>query len=85
MDVRRKVGHLHYFTKGLVLALLEECGYEVRDWFYTGAAFSAPQRSLRTRIFSFPRRIVYAALKDVGVRLLGGQTIIILAEPRVVM
>jgi SAM-dependent methyltransferase len=82
LHVRRKVGHIHYFTKGLVLALLEECGYQVRDWFYTGAAFSAPQRSWKTRFVSMPRRMVYALARDVGVRLFGGETVMVLADSR---
>jgi len=44
LHVRKKVGHLHYYTKGLAIAMLEECGYQVVDSFYTGAAFTAPQR-----------------------------------------
>lgn len=80
--VREKVGHIHYFTKGLALALLEECGYEVIDARYTGAAFNAPGRSLRTRIAGWLRRFVYAMDRDVGARLLGGETLMVLARPR---
>ena len=80
--VRNKVGHLHYYTKGLALALLEECGYEINDWFYTGAAFSAPQRRWLTRLASLPRRLAYAVGKDFGVRLLGGETLMVLAQRR---
>jgi len=82
LHARRKVGHIHYFTKGLVPALLEECGYQVRDWFYTGAAFSSPQRSWKSRLVALPRRIMYGLVGDVGVRLLGGETMLVLAEPR---
>lgn len=82
LHVRRKVGHIHYFTKGLALALLEECGYEVIDARYTGAAFNAPGRSLRTRLAGWLRRLVYAVNRDIGARLLGGETLIVLARPR---
>lgn len=81
LDVRRKVGHLHSFTKGLALALLAEAGYAVVDWQYTGAAFTAPQRNWKTRLAGAVRMIAYAANKDVGVRLLGGETLIVLARP----
>lgn len=80
LHVRRKVGHIHSFTKGLALELLDECGLEVVDWQYTGAAFSAPQRNLKTKIFGWFRRFVYGLHKDVGVRLLGGETLIVLAK-----
>lgn len=82
LHVRRKVGHIHYFTKGLALALIAECGYHLTDWFYTGAAFSTPQCTSKTRLASLPRRIAYAIAGDAGVRLLGGETLMILAEPR---
>lgn len=78
--VRKKVGHIHYFTKGLALAFLTECGYEIDDWFYTGAAFSAPQRNWKTRLASLPRFVTYKIAKDFGVRLLGGETLMVLAH-----
>lgn len=80
--VREKVGHIHYYTKGLALALLDECGYQIVDWSYTEASFNAPQRSLKTRLAQLPRRLIYAINKDVGVRLLGGETLIVLAKTK---
>jgi hypothetical protein len=80
--VREKVGHIHYFTKGLALALLEESGYEVIEARYTGAAFSTPQRSPRTRFAGWLRRLVCAVNRDIGARLLGGETLMVLARPR---
>ena len=79
--VRRKVGHIHYYTRGLALALLNECGYEILDWAYTGAAFSAPQSGIMAKFARLPRRILYALNRDFGVRLLGGDTLVVLARP----
>jgi SAM-dependent methyltransferase len=79
--VRKKVGHVHYFTRSLALALLEECGYEVLEARYTGAAFTAPQRSWKTRLAGAVRRAAYALHHDVAARLLGGETLIVLAAP----
>jgi cyclopropane fatty-acyl-phospholipid synthase-like methyltransferase len=80
MHAREKVGHLHFYTKDLALALLADAGYEVMDWTYTGAAFSAPQRTWRTRLAGLPRRLAYTFGKDAGVRLLGGETLMVLAR-----
>lgn len=80
--VREKVGHLHYYTKGLALTMLEESGYHVVDSFYTGAGFTAPQRGWLARMASFPRRVVHAVAKDVGVRLFGGETLMVLTRHR---
>ena len=80
LEVRRKVGHIHFFTRGLALELLAECGLEVVDWKYTGASLSAPNRKFKTRLFGFFRRIFYLFNKDIGVRLVGGETLIVLAK-----
>jgi SAM-dependent methyltransferase len=82
LNVRRKVGHLHYFTRGLALSLLDECGFEVIEARYTGAAYSAPNRSLRARMAGSFRRLGHALLGDAGVRLLGGETLMVLARPK---
>ena len=83
LHVRRKVGHLHFFTRGLVLALLDECGFEVIEARYTGAAYSAPNRGMLTRFAGVLRRIARALMGDAGVRLLGGETLMVLARPRI--
>lgn len=78
--VRDKVGHIHYFTRGLALAFLEECGYAIDDWFYTGAAFTVPKRNWRTRLAFLPRLIVNLISKDLGARIMGGETLMVLAH-----
>lgn len=82
LHVRRKVGHLHYFTRGLALAMLEECGYEVVEARYTGASLNAPRRSVKTRLAGLLRRAVYAVNHDLGARLMGGETLLVLARPK---
>jgi SAM-dependent methyltransferase len=79
LHVRRKVGHVHYYTRGLALALLEDCGYRVVDARYTGAAFTAPQRGWKARLAQLPRRMAFALNQDWGARLLGGETLMVLA------
>lgn len=80
--VRQKVGHIHYFTKGLALSLIRESGFQVLDWFYTGASFTAPQTSWKARLARFPRRLAYAIDRDWGVRLFGGDTLMVLAKAK---
>lgn len=82
LQVREKVGHLHYFTRRLALSLLEESGFEIVEARYTGAALDAPQRSFKTRFAGWVRRLAYAVDRDLGARLLGGETLIVLARPR---
>lgn len=82
LQVREKVGHLHYFTRKLALSLLEESGFEIVEARYTGAALDAPQRSFKTRVAGWARRLAYAVDRDLGARLLGGETLMVLARPR---
>lgn len=77
---RKTVGHIHYFTKELALALLRESGFEVMHWRYTNASLSGPSQTFKTRLASLPRRLAYLINKDFGVRLLGGETLMVLAK-----
>lgn len=77
--VRNKVGHVHYYTRGLALALLAECGYRVIEARFTGAAFNAPGRSWKTSLAQIPRRVAFAINHDWGARLFGGETLMVLA------
>ncbi len=80
LHVRRKVGHIHYFTKHLALELLHETGYVCIDAQYTNAYKSAPQRGLGSKAFGVLRSLLQAINKDLGVRLLGGETLMVIAE-----
>lgn len=80
LHVRQKVGHIHYFTKGLALSLLNECGYQLIDWSYTGASFTTPQTTWKGLLAKLPRRLVFGVNRDFGVRLLGGDTLMVLAK-----
>lgn len=82
LKVRNKVGHLHFFTKALALSLLEETGYEIIEARFTNAALDVPQRSLKTKIVACFRKLVYSINHDFGARLLGGETLMVLARPR---
>ena len=75
---RCNVGHIHYFTKQL--ALVQESGFEVIDASYNGAFSCSPQRNWRTRLAQIPRRATRMLDVDWGVRLLGGETPLILAR-----
>jgi SAM-dependent methyltransferase len=81
MDGRRKVGHLHYYTKDLALATLNDTGYEIVEWRYTGASLNSPNRSWLTRLVAPFRQLLYFFNRDLAVRLVGGDTLLVLAKP----
>jgi len=55
MAVRGTAGHLHYFSKDTALATLEECGYDVRSWFYTPSGADRP-KGAKSKALQIPRR-----------------------------
>jgi len=80
LHVREKVGHIHYYTKGMAISLLEECGFQIVDWSFTGAAFTNPRPTWMSMLAALPRCLFFAINRDLGVRMLGGDTLIVLAK-----
>jgi len=70
------VGHVHYFTKGMFLAMLEDLGYEVLDYFYT----LRPDYTFKRNILQLPRTLFFPIHKDFTVRVLGGYGLLVMAK-----
>ncbi len=60
------------------LPVLDECEYEVVDAWVTRAVFSAPNCSWKRWLIG-GRRVTYAFHRDGAVRLLRGETLMVLA------
>ncbi|MEE7448891.1 methylase [Methylobacterium radiotolerans] len=80
LHLRASVGHLHYFFKDSALATLRDCGYNVIDYCYTASRIELPNQALSSRLMSVPRRAMFALNKDLTVRVLGGYSLLVLAE-----
>ena len=80
MHARRHLGHIHYYCRDTALALLSDCGMEVRDWRYTHGAEQLPGRKLRTRLLNVPRRALRMVDENLSVRVLGGASMLVLAR-----
>ena len=80
--VRKSAGHLHYFTKDLFLMAIEDAGYQVLDWSYTGAAIDMPASSFAMAVAKGPRRALYAISPDLAARVLGGFSLLVLAKAK---
>jgi SAM-dependent methyltransferase len=79
-QTRRTLGHLHSFYKETALSTLTDCGYEIVGWRYTHGAEQLPNRKLRTKLLSLPRKIIRAINPDFSVRLLGGSSMMVLTR-----
>jgi len=80
IGMRKEVGHIHYFSKNIALALLEELGYEVIDYFYTPSSIELKPSSVMMTILKPIRKIFFLINKDLTVKLLGGYSLIVLMK-----
>lgn len=79
-NLRKNVGHLHYFFKETALATLADCGYRVIDHAYTASRLELPNQALSSRLMRLPRRVCFSLAPDLSVRVLGGYSLLVLAE-----
>lgn len=79
---RRNVGHLHYFTRETALALLEETGFKVMDWFYTGSYTDLPVKTTLSSLAKYPRKALHKIAPDLSARLMGGYSVLVFAQSR---
>ncbi len=78
LRARESVGHLHYFTKETALLTLRDSGYEVVDYFYTPTVEQG--KGFIFRLIKIPRRMLMSLSADLTVRLLGGHSLLVLAQ-----
>jgi SAM-dependent methyltransferase len=74
------VGHIHLFTIETALKSLEYSGHRVIDWILSDGAAGLPNRALRTRLANLVRRPLGNLNPKLAARLVGGYSILILAE-----
>ena len=79
MDVRKSVGHIHYFCKQTAIALLEDTGYQVLHSFYTPAYQIAPKDPMH-RVMAAVRFLAMRVASDVTSIMLGGCPLLVLAR-----
>jgi cyclopropane fatty-acyl-phospholipid synthase-like methyltransferase len=80
LAMRWSAGHIHYFTRDTALALLEDAGHKVVDWFYTSGATDLGNPGWKARLMKLPRKALYRASPDAAARILGGYSILALTE-----
>jgi cyclopropane fatty-acyl-phospholipid synthase-like methyltransferase len=78
---RRTYGHLHHFTKDTALATLQDCGYNVLDWFYTPSVVDQGLPGIKSKISNLVRRAGFRIARDESVLILGGYSLMVLTRP----
>jgi SAM-dependent methyltransferase len=71
--------HLHYFTKETALRTLTDVGYTIVDYFYTPRCIELGDLLVQ-KIARIPRQVSFSLLPDLTVRVLGGYSLMVLAE-----
>jgi len=78
---RNTVGHIHYFTKEMVIWFLKDKGYEIMDWMYTKPLTDEERsKSLKRGIKKILRNISFSLNKDLSAKLWGSYSMMILAK-----
>jgi SAM-dependent methyltransferase len=71
--------HLHYFTKETALRTLTDVGYTIVDYFYTPRCIELGDLFIQ-KMARIPRQLSFALAPDFTVRLLGGYSLMVLAD-----
>jgi SAM-dependent methyltransferase len=80
LQMRDLVGHIHHFNRDIALAALRETGYQVLDWCYPYYPFSLRGMPVKQKILWTLRRTLRHVSLELAVRLLGGQSLLVLAR-----
>ncbi|MHB8163423.1 MAG: class I SAM-dependent methyltransferase [Methanoregula sp.] len=77
---RKKVGHLHYFSRDIALQMLRDLGYEIVDYQYT-AGYSLPREyGLKDKLLKIPRSLLYPLVPDFTAKVFGGYSLLVLVK-----
>lgn len=76
-ELRDRIGHLHYFSRSTTEDTLNTCGYKIIDWFYT-ADYALPGHERKVNVI---RKWLFDLNPEWAVKLLGGWSMMVLAEP----
>ncbi len=80
LRLREDVGHIHYFTRDTALAVLRDCGYTIIDTRYTASRLELPDQAASSKVIAPVRRLFHRLRPDLAVRVLGGYSLLVLAE-----
>jgi hypothetical protein len=77
---RRKVGHLHFFSRDLALQVLRDLGYEIIDFQYTPGYSLDRDFGLKDQLLKIPRALLFPIASGLSVRVFGGYSLLVLVR-----
>ncbi|MDQ3215016.1 MAG: class I SAM-dependent methyltransferase [Pseudomonadota bacterium] len=78
--VHESAGHLHYFSQETARQMLADVGYEILDARLTASSLDLPMTSFKMALARLPRKLLYALNPGFACRLLGGSSLLVLAQ-----
>lgn len=83
LNQMEKVGHLHFFTKDLILKILENLGYEIIDYEYTTTMeIDLDDWGWKDKLISIPRKLLFPITPDLTSNIFGGYSILVLVKTK---
>jgi len=80
-EQRESSGNIHYFSKEMVMWMMEDAGYEIVDWYYAKPIGDVDKaKGLNTKIRKTVRNISFFLSKEKAVRWWGGYSLLIAAK-----
>lgn len=81
MQQRQSSGHIHYFSKEMVLWMLHDTGYQVMDWWYTKPTSDLQSEpGIKNKTKKSIRNLSFNLSKDRAVKWWGGYSMLIAAR-----
>jgi predicted TPR repeat methyltransferase len=81
LQERERSGHIHYFSKEMVLWMLEDAGFEIVDWQYTKPLCDLEKpRGLKEKIRKSVRNFSFNLSREKAVKWWGGYSMLIVAK-----
>ncbi len=80
---RRRLGHLHYFTSETALATIQDCGFDIIDYFITAGPLERPAVTFKSKVAYLPRKLLFMMNKNLASKIFGGFSILILAKNKI--
>ena len=78
---KKKVGHLHFFSKDLALQHLRDLGYEIIDYSYTAGCSLERDFGIKDRILEGSHaRFLFPLAPDFTVKVCGGYSLLVLVK-----
>lgn len=81
LQQRNAVGHIHYFSKEMVLWFLSDLGFTLLDYIYTQPDLDVkPTKTVKAFTKKYLRKLSFSLNKELSIKLWGGYSMMVLLK-----